>query len=196
MNVPYATIPLQRRVMAMIGANAFASALLISTVNIALPAIASDLAIDATLLNWIPLIFLAASATFILPFARLADRLGRKRVFLAGIVGVIAVSILAAIAWSAEMLLAMRLLQGICAAGGFVTVISIASSALPIHVRGRGFGIIASTMYLGLTLGPLIGGFVVDHYGWLWSFLIQIPFSAFSLGIGWFRISDELFGAA
>ena len=87
MNMPHATTPLQRRVMAMVGANAFANALLVSTVNIALPAIATDLAIDATLLNWIPLIFLAASATFILPFARLADRIGRKRVCLAGIVG-------------------------------------------------------------------------------------------------------------
>ena len=196
MNMPHATTPLQRRVMAMVGANAFANALLVSTVNIALPAIATDLAIDATLLNWIPLIFLAASATFILPFARLADRLGRKRVCLAGIVGVMLASILAATASSAEILLAMRLLQGICAAGGFVTVISIVSSALPIHVRGRGFGVIASTMYLGLTVGPLLGGFVVDHYGWRWTFLIQIPFSAFALGIGWFRIRDEWFGAA
>ncbi len=185
---------LQRRVIAMVGANAFANALLISTVNVALPAIAADLTIDATLLNWIPMIFLTASASFVLPFARLSDHFGRKRVFLMGIVGVSIASVFAAAAESATTLIAMRFLQGICAAGGFVTVISIVSAALPIEVRGRAFGMIASLMYLGLTLGPVLGGFVVDHYGWRWTFVVQIPVSLYGLWIGWLRIDEEWFG--
>ena len=185
MSETHVTTLLQRRVIIMVGANAFASALLISTVNVALPAIAADLAIDATLLNWIPLIFLTASATFILPFARLSDRFGRKRVLLIGIVGVSIASLCAAMAESAAMLIAMRFLQGVCAAVGFVTVISIVSAALPVQVRGRAFGIIASLMYLGLTLGPVVGGFVVDYYGWRWTFVIQIPVSLYALWIGW-----------
>ena len=194
MSEPHAMTLLQRRVIAMVGANAFASALLISTVNVALPAIAADLTIDATLLNWVPLIFLTASATFVLPFARLSDHFGRRRVFLMGIVGVSIASVCAALAESATMLIAMRFLQGICAAGGFVTVISIVSAALPIKVRGRAFGIIASLMYLGLTLGPVLGGFVVDHYGWRWTFVIQIPVSLYGLWIGWLRIDEEWLG--
>ena len=193
MTESHSTTLLQRRVIIMVGANAFASALLISTVNVALPAIAADLAIDATLLNWVPLIFLTASATFVLPFARLSDRFGRKRVFLIGIVGLSIASLCAAKAESAAMLIAMRFLQGVCAAGGFVTVISIVSAALPIQVRGRAFGIIASMMYLGLTLGPVIGGFVVDYYGWRLTFIIQVPVSLYALWIGW-RIDEEWMG--
>lgn len=194
MKLSRTTTLLERRVVAMVGANAFASALLISTVNVALPAIADDLAINASVLNWIPLIFLSASAAFILPFVRISDRLGRKRIFLLGAVGVTVASLFAALTESAAMLISMRFLQGVFAAGGFATLISIVSAALPISVRGRAFGILASLMYLGLTTGPVIGGVVVDHWGWRWTFVIQIPVSLYALWLGWLRIDEEWFG--
>ena len=105
-------------------------------------------------------------------------------------------STLAAIAWSAEMLLSMRLLQGICAAGGFVTVISIVSSALPIHVRGARIRRHRVDDVSRFDAWAAARRFRSRSLRLALDVLIQIPFSAIALGIGWFRISDEWFGAA
>ena len=174
----------QRAVLLMVSATAFANALMLSSANVALPDIAGDLAIDAVLLNWIPLAFLTAAAMLVLTFGRLADMYGRKRVMLGGTVAVIITSVLAASATDATWLIVFRLLQGASAATSLVTVISVVSSAMPAESRGRAFGLVASTVYFGLSVGPVVAGIVIDLAGWRWAFLIHLPFAVIALYVG------------
>ncbi|MBL1142801.1 MAG: MFS transporter [Proteobacteria bacterium] len=196
---------LQRITLTMVLLNAFTTPLMLSGVNVALPAIAIDLSMNAVLLSWIPMAYLMASAMFVLIFGRLADMVGRKRIFLIGTGSVIVTSLIAAFAVSGTMLVAARFLQGMSAAMLYATQVAIVSSVFPPAKRGRAIGLTVSTIYLGLTIGPLLGGFVIDAFGWRASFLLHIPLAFVVLLLGVFYVkgdwsSDErgsfdLFGA-
>jgi EmrB/QacA subfamily drug resistance transporter len=198
-------ITLQRITLTMVLLNAFTTPLMLSGVNVALPLIASDLSMSAVMLSWIPMAYLMASAMFVLIFGRLADMVGRKRVFLIGISSVIITSLIAAFAVSSTMLIAGRFLQGMSAAMLYATQVAIVSSVFPPEKRGRAIGLTISTIYLGLTIGPAIGGYVVDSFGWRASFLIHIPLAivVFIIGTSFVkgdwrsdeRGSFDLFGA-
>ncbi|MDA0822398.1 MAG: MFS transporter [Proteobacteria bacterium] len=175
---------MQRAVMLMVSATAFANALMLSAANVALPDIARELKVDAVLLNWIPLAYLTAGAMLVLCFGRLADMVGRKKILLGGTMAVIVTSVLAATATNATSLIVFRLLQGAGAATSLVAFISIVSSAIPVQSRGRGFGLVASTVYFGLSVGPLIAGFVIDLVGWRWAFVMHLPFALIGLYVG------------
>ena len=161
----------------------FGSALPISTINVALPEIASELAMSAKSISWVPLIFLLASVIFVLPCGRMADLHGRMKLFRGSIYLVIISGILSALAVSAEILLLLRFIQGAAAAVGFVLVITLVSSAIDKSARGRAFGMIASAMYFGLTAGPLIAGYLTAYGSWRWTFVLHIPFMLLALAI-------------
>ena len=166
---------LQRITLTMILLNAFTTPLMLSGVNVALPSIASDLSMSAVLLSWIPMAYLMASAMFVLIFGRLADMVGRKRVFLIGTSFVIITSLIAAFAVNSTMLISARFLQGMSAAMLYATQVAIISSVFPPPKRGRAIGLTISTIYFGLTIGPMVGGYVIDSFGWRASFLMHIP---------------------
>lgn len=175
---------LQRITLIMVLLNAFTTPLMLSGVNVALPSIASDLSMSAIMLSWIPMAYLMASAMFVLIFGRLADMVGRKRVFLIGISSVIITSLIAAFAVNSTMLIAGRFLQGMSAAMLYATQVAIVSSVFPPEKRGRAIGLTISTIYFGLTIGPAIGGYVIDSFGWRASFLIHIPLAVIVFIIG------------
>lgn len=169
----------------------FGSALPISTINVALPDIASDLHLSARQLSWVPLIFLMASVILVLPCGRIADLYGRMKIFKLSIWFVLASAIGASLAPTAQWLLVLRFCQGCAAAVGFVLLISIISSAVEKSSRGRAFGIIASAMYFGLTAGPLIAGYVTSYLSWRATFLLHVPFMLVALIIGYRKIDSE-----
>ena len=169
----------------------FGSALPISTINVALPDIASDLNLSASQISWVPLIFLLASVILVLPCGRVADLYGRMRVFKLSIWFVLVSAIGTALAPTAELLLALRFCQGCAAAVGFVLLISIISSAVDKSSRGRAFGIIASAMYFGLTAGPLMAGYATSYVGWRATFLLHVPFMFVALVIANLKIHSE-----
>ncbi len=175
---------LQRITLTMVLLNAFTTPLMLSGVNVALPSIASDLSMSAVMLSWIPMAYLMASAMFVLIFGRLADMVGRKRVFLIGISSVIITSLVAAFAVNSTMLITGRFLQGMSAAMLYATQVAIVSSVFPPEKRGRVIGLTISTIYLGLTIGPAIGGYVIDSFGWRASFLMHIPLAVIVFIIG------------
>ncbi|MDO8272348.1 MAG: MFS transporter, partial [Gammaproteobacteria bacterium] len=182
---------LQNAVLLMVLLNAFTTPLMLSATNVALPGISADLRMSAVALSWVPLAFLMASAMFVLLFGSLADRIGRKRVFLLGTAAVIVTSTIAALSLNGPMLIAARFLQGISAAMLYATQMAMVASVFPAQRRGRVVGLVVSVIYVGLAAGPLLGGFVIDTLGWRWSFLLQLPLALAVLLIGMLRVPGE-----
>jgi EmrB/QacA subfamily drug resistance transporter len=183
--------PLQKAALIMVLLNCFTTPLMLSATNVALPSIAKDLKINAVMLSWVPMAFLMASAMFVLIFGRLADMYGRKRIFMTGTASVIITSLLAAISTSGELLITARFLQGVSAAMLYATQIAIVSSVFPPARRGHAIGLTVSTIYLGLTCGPVIGGYLIDIAGWRASFVFHIPLAIFVLLIAFFKVPGE-----
>jgi len=183
--------PIQRITLIMILLNAFATPVMLSAVNVAIPFIADDLSVNAVLLCWIPMAYLMASAMFVLIFGRIADMVGRKKIFLMGTTSVIVTSLIATLVDSGIALIAVRFLQGISAAMLYATQVAIISSIFPPAKRGYAIGLTVSAIYLGLTIGPLIGGYAVDLYGWRASFVVHLPLAMIALAIGILYVKDE-----
>lgn len=182
---------LQRTALAMVLLNCFTTPLMLSAANVALPAIARDLRLNAVMLSWVPMAFLMASAMFVLICGRLADMYGRKRIFMYGTAGVVVTSLLAALAVNGTFLIVARFLQGVCAAMLYATQMAIVSSVFPPARRGHAIGLAVSTIYLGLTCGPLIGGYLIDLAGWRASFMFHIPLAIIVLVIGLWQVPGE-----
>ena len=116
MKAPILENPTQRITLVMILLNAFATPMMLSAVNVSIPFIADDLSVNAVLLCWIPMAYLMASAMFVLIFGRIADMVGRKKIFLIGTTSVIVTSLIATLVDSGIALIAVRFLQGVSAA--------------------------------------------------------------------------------
>lgn len=147
----------------------------ISAVNIALPSIADEFSLDAVSLSWLNSIYLLASAAFLVPFGKIGDIFGRKKVLHIGITVFTIASGLMILSVSSEMLLSSRLLQGIGAAMIYGTAVAILTSVTNPMKRGKVLGIYTTSVYLGLSAGPFLGGILVSEFGWRSIFLINIP---------------------
>lgn len=185
---------LQRRVMTMVLVNAFATPLMLSASNVALPAIGENFSLTAVALSWVPLAYLMASAMFILIFGRIADGFGRKRLFLLGTLSVIVTSVFTALSVNGSMLVTGRFLQGVSAAMLYATQMAIVSSVFPPERRGKAIGLVVATVYIGLASGPLLGGLATDFFGWRANFLMHIPLAVLVLIIGLTQVSEEWHG--
>lgn len=181
----------QRAALLMVVLSSFAMPLMLSSVTVALPAIAQRLSMDALLLSWVPLVFLTSSAATVLAFGRLADMYGRKRIFTLGTIGSIVSSLLTAAAPNGEILIALRVLQGLSAAMLYATQVAILSSVFPPQERGKAIGIMASGVYFGLTCGPLVGGWLIEHFGWRAAFVSHVPLALIVLLVGIPRVPGE-----
>jgi len=154
---------------------AFLTPFLSSSVNLALPSIGKEFNAGATGLGWVASSFILASAMFLLPFGRLADIIGRKKIFLAGLLLFTVASFLVIFCHTLEALIIVRTIQGIASAMFFSTSLAIITSVYPPGERGRAMGINITAVYLGLSSGPVIGGFLTRYLGWRSIFLVLIP---------------------
>lgn len=166
-----------------------------SAVNIAMPAIARDFAMDAVLLSWVASSYLLAAAIFLLPFGRLADIVGRKKIFVYGTVIFSSAALLAGLAPRANLFLFARLVQGIGAAMIFGTGIAILTSVYPPQRRGWVLGINVAATYTGLSLGPFVGGLLTQYLGWRWVFLLNVPLGMLILIAVWLKMPQEWAGS-
>jgi len=162
-----------------------------SAVNIAMPAIARDFAMDAVSLSWVASSYLLAAAVFLLPFGRLADIVGRKKIFKIGTVIFSAASLLAGMASATDVFLFARLVQGIGAAMIFGTGIAILTSVYPPHRRGWVLGVNVAATYTGLSLGPFVGGMLTQYLGWRSVFLLNVPLGLLVLAAVWLKMPQE-----
>ena len=153
----------------------------ISSVNVALPAIQVEFSADAVLLSWVATSYLLAIAVFLVPFGKAADIYGRKKIFTRGIALYTVSSLLAVFSFSMNVLIFMRVIQGIGAAMFVTTGMAIITSIFPPSRRGRAIGIYVAAVYIGLSVGPFAGGFLTRYLGWRSIFAVVVPFGAASV---------------
>jgi len=137
-----------------------------SSFNIALPSISSEFGLDAITMSWASLAYLLASAMFLVPFGRLADIYGRRRVFVYGTFAFTVSSLLLGIYPSASTIILLRALQGVSSAMIFGTGVAILVSVTPPNEKGTILGVNAASVYVGLSVGPFLGGLLTDSLGW------------------------------
>jgi EmrB/QacA subfamily drug resistance transporter len=178
-------------ILLVIAISSFLAPFMTSSINISLPSIEKDFLIDAVKLNWISSAYVLSAAVFLVPAGKLADIYGRKKFFLIGNLIYTIATTLAAIATSANILILARIIQGVGSAFVFSTNIAIITSVFPFSERGRVLGINVSAVYIGLTIGPFLGGVLTGHLGWRSIFFFQIPFCLAILLLGKSKIALE-----
>ena len=163
----------------------------ITIVNVALPSIQRRLTADLTGLQWVVDAYALALAALILTAGALADRFGRRLLFMFGVVVFTSASLLCGLAWNITALDVARGLQGIGGAALFATALAL----IGYEYRGADrFGAIAvwgATVGAAVASGPLVGGILTDALGWRWVFFVNVPVGAFALLIARTRMVES-----
>jgi len=155
----------------------------LSAVTIALPTIAEEFSMDAIQMGWVSTAYLLASAVFLVPFGRIADIYGRKKVFATGLAIFTLASFLMIFAPSALAVILLRVLQGFGSAMIFGTAVAILTSTTPAEHRGKALGIYTTAVYLGLSMGPFLGGILTGIFGWRSIFFVNVPIGLFAVAM-------------
>jgi len=162
-----------------------------TVVNVALPAIQSDLRATAFQAQWVVESYALLLAALLLVGGALGDHYGRRRIFAIG-VGIFALSSVAcALAGNVQQLIAARAVQGV---GGALLVpgsLALISAAYPEKERGKAIGTWSGFSGITAAVGPVLGGFLVDHFSWTWAFLINVPMALLVLWIVWRHVPES-----
>jgi len=185
----------KRSALIIASMSAFLTPFMISSINIALPAIGKEFETDAVVLSWVATSYLLAAAVCLVSFGKLADIYGRKKIFMIGQILITVTSLLAAISVSAPMLIVFRIFQGAGGAMVFATGLAILTSVYPPHERGKVLGIAVAAVYIGLSCGPFFGGWLTQHFSWRAIFLANIPIGVFIIVLIVLRLKGEWKGA-
>lgn len=188
------TTELQKRrwyVLAVMAIGTFMTPFDASIVSVALPAMGADLALSYSQGLWAQAAYLLVTSMLLLPAGRIADSRGPVRYYLLGS-GLFGLgSVLAALAPSGIVLIVARCIQGLGGSFMFSTAAGIVTAAFPPEERGRALGLNVTAVYVGLTLGPVIGGVIVAHASWRWIFFINIPIAIATVAAGWGLLGIE-----
>jgi MFS family permease len=170
---------------------------LTSSVNLALPAIGKEFHTNAVSMSWIVSSSILASAIFLLPFGKLGDIIGRKKIFTIGIIFFTLSSIIIVFSRSVASLITFRTMQGFSSAMIFGTSLAILTSVFPAGERGRVLGISVTSTYLGLSAGPVIGGFLTNSMlGWRSIFILIFLIGIISIFLVFSKMKSEWADAA
>jgi EmrB/QacA subfamily drug resistance transporter len=174
---------------------AFLTPFMGAAVNVALPRIGGEFSMNAIALGWVATSYILAAAIGLVPLGRLADMRGRKRVFTWGVVVFTLGSIASALAVSATTLIVARVVQGLGGAMMFGTGTAILTSVFPPKERGRVLGINVATVYIGLSLGPTLGGVMTQALGWRSIFWACVPLGVVVVALTVWKLEGEWFEA-
>jgi EmrB/QacA subfamily drug resistance transporter len=167
-----------------------------SSITVALPAMAAQFNADAITLGWITSAYIVSAALFIVPFGRLGDIFGRKKLFVLGVLIFTIASLASAFAPTAGILIGARFVQGIGGAMLFATSVAIVTQVYGPGERGWALGITIATVYAGLSIGPFLGGILVDKFGWPAIFLVNVPLGIATVVLTFREVSHEWADAA
>ena len=162
----------------------------VTIVNVALPEIGHDLGASLTDLQWVVDSYVLALAALTLMAGSLADRLGRKLVFTVGLAAFTVASLLAGFADSPLALNLARGLQGIGGAAMFGTVLALIAQEFAPRERKTALGIWGATVGVGVAVGPLVGGLLVDSLGWQWIFFVNVPIGALTIALALTKLRE------
>ncbi|GAA0679639.1 hypothetical protein GCM10010193_36560 [Kitasatospora atroaurantiaca] len=147
-----------------------------SILNVALPALGTDLGFAKENLQWVATAFALPAAGFTLLFGRFGDLLGRRKVFLAGMALLAVASLLGGLAHSQEVIIVARVLQGLATALATPAALSLLTTSFPEGpLRDRALGLGGALLSGGFTAGALFGGVLTDVLTWRWAFLLNLP---------------------
>lgn len=175
--------------------SAVVNSLMNASLNVALPAIGREFSMSPAVLGWVITSMLLSATVFVVPFGRMADIYGRKKIMLLGSIITLLTSLLGALSINAGMLLTARVLQGVGAAMLFGTGVAILTSVFPPEKKGWALGWNVSAVYFGLTAGPFIGGLMTGALGWRSIFWLNVILGFFSIFFLVFLVKGEWSGA-
>lgn len=168
-------------IVVAVAAGPFLSAQDATIVSVTLSKIKVAFDTDVSLIIWVLNTYLIASTVPMIPLGRIGDIFGRKRMYILGLIVFIVSAAFCGLAWSVEVLLAFRVIQGISAAAIVPLSMSIITEAFPAEKRGLALGLASAMPALGAVLGPPLGGVLADTLGWRWIFFIDIPIGVVGL---------------
>lgn len=163
----------KKTLMFIITLSSFFNAFMAAAINIAVPDIAKDFSMNASEISWVAMSFILSSAVFMVPFGKVADIYGRKRIFLFGNIVFVSSSLLCFFSTSGLSLIIYRLIQGVGSAMILSTATAIITTVFPRQYRGKQLGVNISAVYLGLTAAPFIGGYLTQVFGWRSIFMVN-----------------------
>jgi EmrB/QacA subfamily drug resistance transporter len=178
-------------VLAVVAVGIFMATLDSSIVNISLPAIAHYFGVALSgAVEWVIIAYLVVIAGVLLTIGRLADMIGHKPIWMAGLIIFTAGSAICGASLSLGMLIAARALQGL--GGALLMSISPAmlTRAFPASERGRALGLNAVVVALGVSVGPTLGGIITEHFTWRWIFYVNVPIGVIGFIASW-RVLNE-----
>ena len=181
----------RRWVLVTIGIGTFMSALDGSVVNTLLPVLGRELGTDVAGVEWVTTIYLLVISGLLLSVGRAGDLFGHRRLYLAGFVLFVLGSALCGLAGSAHALVALRAVQALGAAMLMATAPAILTRSFPAGQRGRALGALGTFTYLGLTVGPSLGGWLAGAFGWRSVFYINIPIGVLAIALALRAIADD-----
>jgi DHA2 family multidrug resistance protein-like MFS transporter len=168
----------------------------LTALNVALPALSTELHAGTGALQWIVASYTLVSATLLIPAGLLGDRYGRKKVLLGGITVFLLASVMATLVSSPGGLIAARTLMGVGSAVITPLAMSVILVVFPKEEQPKAIAAWAAASFLGLPLGPIIAGYLLDHFWWGSIFFINIPVSAVALLLGLVLIPESRSAAA
>ena len=166
--------------------------MMLTAVGVALPSIGRELKASAEQLALVEQLYILGPAISMLTFGRLGDRAGRVRVFLTGLILFTVLTASLGFVRNIWMFLVQRFLQGIGASMLLAGSMALVASAFPPEVRGRKIGIVSAFTYSGLSLGPVLGGFITSRPGWRFLFWLAVPFGIAASLLCLYRMRGEL----
>jgi len=180
--------------MVIVMITSFITPFMSNAINLGIPQIALEYGVNQFWINWVVTSYLLATAAFLLPFGRLADIVGRKKVFLIGMFLFALTSLGCGLAFSFPVLIIFRVMQGIASAMIFGTSMAILTSVVPKKERGKAMGLSAAATYIGLSMGPVLGGVICSTVGWRGIFYLNFVISLVVLSVALAKLSGEWIG--
>jgi EmrB/QacA subfamily drug resistance transporter len=159
--------------------------------NVALPTLQRDLDASSSQLQWIVDVYMLLFAGVLLTAGALGDRFGRKRALTLGLIVFGAGSLGSALATSPDLLIIMRGVMGVGGAFIMPSTLSILTATFPAHERGKAIGIWAGFSGIGIAIGPVAGGWLIEHADWSWIFLVNLPVVVVALIAGRFLVPES-----